>query len=129
MAHKKSFKKEELKMPKEQFGVTNHEDGPSYLGIILGVLIIILICILGGLYMWSEILKKNEIQQIVPESTRPTAEKNNEPESTNAEAEVETLNALSPSNELGAIEADLGSTIITDPEVDLTAVETELKAE
>lgn len=127
MALKRIIKKEELQMPKEQFGARNHEDAPSYLGIVLGVLIVILICILGGLYMWSETLKKNELKPIVPESTRPTAEENNEPESTNAEAEVETLNTLSPSNELEAIEADLQNTQIPEPEADLNAVDATLE--
>lgn len=123
MALKKSIKKEELQMPKEQFGARNHQDAPSYIGIVLGVLIVILICILGGLYMWSETLKKNEQVPATLESGRPTVEENNEPESTNAEAEVETLNALSPSNELGAIEADLQNTQVTEPEADLNAVD------
>lgn len=105
------------------------EETPSYIGIILGILIVVLIILLGGVYMWGEIVQKNENQSPQPTVTRPTTEENNEPESTNAEADVETLGAMSTSDELDAIEADLGSTIISDPEADLTAVETELKIE
>ncbi len=109
-----------------QFGPKLPEDAPSYIGIILGILIVILILILGGIYIWSERLHKNAVAPEAPLSTRPTAAENNEPESTNAKADVETLGAMSNSDELTAIDADLGSTIITDPEADVTAVEAEL---
>jgi flagellar basal body-associated protein FliL len=117
----------EMKMPEEQFGVRKPDDTPSYIGIILGVLIVVLICILGGLYMWGELLQKNTSVPVTPEVTRPTALENNEPESNNAEASVETLGAMSTSDELDAIEADLGSTLIADPEADLQTITTELQ--
>lgn len=129
MALKKPIPKEAMKLPEEQFGTHLDTSKPSYLGIILGVLIIILMCILAGLYMWGESLKKNEKPQVGAESTRPTAEQNNEPESTNAEADVETLKTLSPSNELDAIEADLGSTQIPEVEPKLTTIDSSIQSE
>ncbi len=93
----------------------------------MGVLITLLIIILAGLYVWGKMLS----EQIVPanpttEIERPTAEENNEPESTNAEAEVETLDALSTSDEISAIEADLRATDATNMDAEITAVEAEL---
>lgn len=50
--------KNNMKMPEEQFGVTSVPPESSPLpGIALGVLIIALIFILGGLYVWSTMLQ------------------------------------------------------------------------
>ena len=125
----KKIQEEVATKTKNQFAPLDTTDAPSYTGISLGILIIILTILLGGLYLWGEELKKNTVIPEPTKSTRPTATENNEPESTNAEADVETLGAMSTSNELGAIEADLESTIITDPEADLTAIEAELSAQ
>ncbi len=130
MNKKPTFTKEELKMPQEHFGA--HElldDSPSYFGIIISVLIVALMCILGGLYAWSEILQKDiNLPMLQTPTQRPTAEQNNEPESANAEATVETLGALSTSDEIDAIEADLESTLLSNEtlDADLQAVEAEL---
>ncbi len=123
MKQKNTFSKDELKMPEEHFGVIEHKE-PAHLGIILGILIILLMFILGGLYMWGEYLQEQPTAPTVPETSRPTAEENNEPESTNAEAEVETLNALSTSDELTAIEADIESTNLGTLDVPMNSIET-----
>jgi hypothetical protein len=60
--------------------------------------------------------------------TRPTAEMNQEPETTNAEAQVESYGALSTSDEISALEADLGSTDITNLEIELQQIDAELEA-
>jgi len=116
--------KEELTMPKEDFG-KNKKGEPSYTGILLGVLIVILILILGGLYMWNQQLQENANILPTPIEQRPTVEQNNEPESTNAEAEIETLGAMSTSDELDAIGADLESTTVSDTNSDFNAIEAE----
>ncbi len=121
------FNKDEMKMPEEKFGpVTTAEKGSSF-GVILGVLITLLIIILAGLYVWGKMLSEQIVPpNPTPEVERPTAEENNEPESTNAEAEVETLDALSNSDELSAIEADLKATDATNMDAEIPAVEAEL---
>lgn len=108
---KKEFSQDELKMPEESFGISRvvEERPHSHTGIIIGILIIVLMLILGGLYLWVEIIRTTPQIPQTPEATRPTAEENNEPESTNAEAQVETLKVLSTSDELSAIRADLES--------------------
>lgn len=124
------FSKDELKLPEEQFGSVTKEEHSSQLAIILGLLIIFLMLILGGLYVWGEYLQEDSIPtQPAPLSdTRPTDEENNEPESTTAEAEVETMSALSTSDEFSALEADLASTDIDNLDAEKTAIEAELTA-
>jgi hypothetical protein len=61
-------------------------------------------------------------------SLRPTAEMNKEPETTNAVAEVDSFGALSTSDEITAIEADLESTNLGELETELLQIETELEA-
>jgi len=117
---------EELKMPEETFGSFSSEESRPALGFVLAALIIILILILGGLYLWSQNLTPAE--PIAPTPTRPTAEQNNEPESTNAEAEVETFQAMSTSDELGAIAADLEATDLDSLDADLNAIDVELNS-
>jgi hypothetical protein len=121
------FSKDELKLPEERFGTLVKEEHSSALAIILGLLIIFLIVILGGLYLWSMYMAEPlpEPEVTVPES-RPTAEENNEPESTNAEAEAETMSALSSSDEISVLEADIEGTLVDNVDADTAAVEAEL---
>lgn len=125
MAH--DFSKEELKMPEESFGTIATEEHSSHLAVILGLLIVFLMLILAGLYIWGEYLQEPPVaQQVTLPVTRPTAEENNEPESTNAEAEVETMSALSTSDEISAIEADIAGTNVDNLMSEETAIEAEL---
>jgi cytoskeletal protein RodZ len=125
----KDFKKEELKMPEESFGVSSvGEVHSSQLGLILGILIVFLMLILAGLFLWGEYLHQTTTPPLeeVP-IERPTSEQNNEPESNNAEAQVETMSALSTSDELGTIEADLSGTDVDNITAEETAIEAELE--
>lgn len=118
---------EELHMPEEeiaQFGV--QEDKTAHLGAILGILIVALVLILGGLYIWGTMMSSNSYDVPTPNYERPTAEENNEPESTQAEAEIETMQAVSTSNEIEAIEADLDATDLDALDAELQAIEAEL---
>jgi hypothetical protein len=130
MTDKITISNEEPKVEEGRFGTTELlTEKPSYFGIILSILIVILMCILGGLYAWSELLIKNKaLENTLLTETRPTSEANNEPESTTAEAEVETLGAMSTSDEIDAIEADLESTPIEEEvfDAELGNVEAEI---
>ncbi len=95
-------------------------------GPILVLLVILLVAILGGMYRWF-VLLDNDISAI-PAGLRPTAEQNNEPESTTAEARVEAMGVVSNSNEIPAIEADIESTELESLESELNAIEAELDA-
>lgn len=116
----------EFKMPEETFGQTSAQNS-SALGVILAVLIVILVLLLGGLYLWGTTLQIDK-PAYTPPPARPTAEENNEPESTRAEANVQALETVSTSDELGAIEADLGSTDLDSFESELNAIESALDA-
>lgn len=118
----------EMKMPEESYGITHTPDQTRHLGIILGVLIVILMLILGGLYLWGSTLQNMEGVETAP-AARPTADQNNEPESTNAEAQVETFQALSTSNEIDAIQADIESTNFDELDAELNIIDAELDAE
>lgn len=117
-----------MKMPEESFSSVQGEDKAAHLGAILGILIVILVLILGGLYVWGSTMSKNPAEPKNNTIERPTAEENNEPESTNAEAEVDTLGALSTSNEIDAIQADIDSTDLSNLNAELNAIEAEINA-
>lgn len=97
-----------------------HEVHHARLGAILGVLILILALVLGGLFLWGSMLakKENALPPIV----------NNEPETRRAEADAQILNTTSPSDDLGAIEADIESTNMDLLDQDFQAMDNELDA-
>lgn len=103
----------------QHFSDTHH----GHVGAILGVLIIVLILILGGLYLWGSTLSTNENAARV-ERTIP----NNEPETPRANADRQILNTTSSSNELDAISADLESTNLDSLDAELNQIEAEMNA-
>jgi len=109
---------EEMKMPTKPLTETHH----SHVGPILGVLIIILVLVLAGLYLWGGMLSKEQTRM----NERTIV--NNEPETPRAEADVQILNTLSPSDELDAIEADLDGTNFDSIDQDLNSIDAELNA-
>lgn len=122
---------EELKMPEDTFTPSSaafEPDKSAHLGAILGILIVVLVLILGGLYLWGMTMSTESLLEVENTMERPTAEENNEPESSNAEAEVETMGAVSTSNSIEAIEADIESTDLDALDAELNAIETELDA-
>jgi flagellar basal body-associated protein FliL len=119
----------EMKMPEEHFGTTaNADKNTTHLGIILGILIVLLVLILGGLYLWGTTLQNVSEVQVAPDVERPSAEENNEPESTTADAQVQALETVSTSNEIDAIEADIESTNLDELDAELEAIDAEMEA-
>lgn len=90
-----------------------------HLGPILAVLVVLLVLILGGLYLWGGLLFK--------EAVIPPPIVNDEPETPRAVADAQILEVLSPSDELDAIDADLGSTNLDSLDSDLVSAEAELE--
>ena len=99
----------------------------SRFSLAIFFLVIALIGVLGGLSWWAH-LGDEAPPAATPLSERPTAAENNEPESTTAEAEVETMQAVSPSDSLSAIEADIENTQLNSLGAELEAIEAELEA-
>jgi hypothetical protein len=112
-------------MPNEPQNVPPHfsEAHHSHVGAILGTLIVILILILGGLYLWGSMLSSSQNEARV-ERTIP----NNEPETPRAGADRQILETTSSSNELDAISADLDSTNLDSLDTELGQIETEMAA-
>lgn len=112
-----------MKMPEhhvyEPESVTN--------GPILVLLIALLLAVLGGMFYWFSMLGKGGVV-ISPTSLRPTAEQNNEPESTTAEAHAEAYGVVSTSDEIPAIEADVEGTNLDSLDSELDAIEAEIDA-
>jgi hypothetical protein len=102
------------------------EEHISHFGLIIGILIVVLALVLIGLYVWSQMMARPAAP--LPTPVRPTAAENNEPESTTAEARAQTLDIVSTSDELGAIEADLEATALDDFVTELNAIDAELEA-
>jgi len=92
---------------------------PTRNGPILGILIIVLVIIFGGLYLWGTMLtsQDNDGQTVI---------ENNEPETPRAQTDIEILNTMSPSDELDAIEADLANTDVESLNPDLDALDIEI---
>ncbi len=108
----------EMRIP-DEFRKTQH----SHIGPILGVLVIMLVLILGGLYLWGGMLAK---EAGVVEEVAPII--NNEPETPRAEADQQIFETLSPSDDIDAIDADINSTNLDSLEGDLMTIDAELDA-
>jgi hypothetical protein len=107
------------KTPVEPESVTN--------GPILILLVVLLLSVLGGMYYWFTVVRTNT-PVISPTGLRPSALLNNEPESTNAEAQAEAMGVVSTSDEIPAIEADVESTDLDSLDSELNAIEAEIDA-
>jgi hypothetical protein len=95
----------------------------AHVGPILGVLVVILVLILGGLYLWGSMLSESQNEARV-ERTIP----NNEPETPRAEADRQILETTSPSTELDAIYADLESANLDALDAELDQIDAEMSA-
>lgn len=93
---------------------------------IIILLFLFLSAILSGFYYWYTIVMKEA--DFLATATRPTAEQNNEPESTTAEARTGVLDIVSTSDELSAITSDVLSTHLEDLTNEIPAIEAELDA-
>jgi zona occludens toxin (predicted ATPase) len=119
-----NFDGEEMKVPATMQAVAETNPNTSLVsGPILILLFAILAALLGGIYYWYTILMSEPLTAI---PTRPTAEMNNEPESTTAEARTDATDVVSTSDELDALQADIESTRFDDIDDGFAAIETEI---
>lgn len=122
---------EPMKMPENSPIRTDSVTAPTkpLSGGVIGVLVLLLLLILGGLYLWFNQLRQDATTAVAtPSIERPTPDENNEPESTTAEAAVATQQALSTSDEITAIEADIEATDLDSLDAELNAIDAELEA-
>jgi hypothetical protein len=87
------------------------------MGALIGTIIVIIILVLGGFYLWSTNIQPKIDQKIAP----VTDEQATVNETATANATIEQLNTQSPSDEVTSIESDLSAT-------DLSAVDKGLQA-
>jgi hypothetical protein len=123
-----TFKTDELKIPTTSMASAAQRplEKSRLAPLILITLVILLLVVLAGLYYWQQLLTT---APLVPSaSLRPTAEQNQEPESTTARAQTDSISTLSTSDELNAIEADLGSTNLNSLDSELRAIDAELES-
>ncbi len=119
------FSNEKMKMPETAMAQNTSQREPSVInGPLLAVLAILLVLILGGMYYWFGTLSTTPA---TAPTMRPTDEMNNEPESTTAEAQTQTMQAVSSSDELSAIEADLEATDLDSMDTEMQAIEAEME--
>ena len=104
--------------PKLNTSLEFHEAHHARLGPILGVLILILALTLGGLFLWGSMLAEKEAPILPPIV-------NNEPETPRAQADAQIFETTSPSDDLGAIEADIESTNLDLLDQDMQAIDSE----
>jgi hypothetical protein len=123
-----NFEGEEMKLPESAVEVDNTAPATGSLvsAPILILLFAILVSLLGGIYYWYTILMATPVN--VPAPTRPTAEMNNEPESTTVEARTSATDVVSTSDDIDAIGADAESTQIEDLNTLMQPIENELNA-
>ena len=98
----------------------------KYRQIVRAIIVVLVLLAIWSIY-WFFIKEKEEI--VAPIPLRPTPEMNKEPESPTAYAQVGSLNTMSTSDELGAIEADLESTNLDSLLFETIAIEAELNKE
>lgn len=119
-----NFEGEEMKTPTSiKIQVPETSNASLINGPILILLFTILLALLGGIYYWYTILMN---EAVTPAVSRPTAEMNNEPESTTAEARTSATDVVSTSDELDALQADIESTSFDDIDDGFTAIENEI---
>jgi flagellar basal body-associated protein FliL len=127
MTNEPNFEGDKMKAPSSNISVsaediTIKESKGTFIIIMVAALLVILV----GLFFWYK--STQTMLEPVATPVRPTAEMNQEPETTTAEAQVDSFSALSTSDELGAIEADLESTNLTNLEIELQQIDAELEA-
>ncbi len=118
----------EMKMPADAvMPAVSTEKEESSMPVLLGVIIVLLVLILGGLYLWSTTFTVSPVDDGAG-AMRPTPAENNEPESATADAQVEALETVSTSNSMDAIEADIESTNFADIDAELGTIDAEIDA-
>ncbi len=115
---------EEMNVPEE----FTQEEHLSHLGPILGVLIVVLVLILGGLYLWGATLSEGPQHMDTAEETAPREIENKEPETPRAEADTQILETVSSSDEIEAIETDIDNTNLDTLDAEMEAIDAELEA-
>ncbi len=127
MNNEPNFEGEKMKMPTERETIMSGDQATKETkGVFIFGLVAALLVILAGLVYWYIVMQ--EPVAVIETPTRPTLETNKEPETTNAAAQVESFGAMSTSDEITAIEADLESTNLDSLDTELQQIDVELES-
>jgi hypothetical protein len=96
---------------------TKANEGPQPVGPFIGIVIILVVIILGGLYFWGETINQESRDSAAVEDITGA------PDTTTA-----ALETMSNSDELSTIESDLKNTPLSDLTNDLSDITLEFKA-
>ena len=78
------------------------EQNKSGIGSIIGIVIIISIIILGGLYFWGKRIEESKLKEALVSGNSQTV--------VSEQDETSAIKSVSSSDDLGSIEADLNAT-------------------
>jgi zona occludens toxin (predicted ATPase) len=124
-----NFEGEEMKIPESARTDVTYDTEASG-GVlstpIIVVLVLVMVTIFAGLGYWYYLVVTAPIID-GPAPMRPTLEQNQEPETTTATARTESLDVVSTSDEIDAIEADVLSTNLEDLDAELSAIDNEFE--
>ena len=93
---------------------------PSSIGPLIGIIIVILVIVLGGLYFWGQRVEKNADESMA------TKEGAMSEGSDTADTSIELLETQGSSDEITDIEKDLDSTDLENLDQELELIESEL---
>jgi hypothetical protein len=85
-----------------------------------GIAVLVVAVVLAGGYAWYRVTHPDA------PPPAPPARINDEPETARAVADVSILQAMSPSDDIPSIQADLDATMLDSIDNDLTAIDAEL---
>lgn len=97
-----------------------HIPPPSWSGPAAGIAVLVLAVALSGGYTWYRVTHPDAPPPPPPERI------NDEPETARAVADVSILQAMSPSDDIPSIQADLDATALESILNDMTAIDAEL---
>lgn len=126
MALEPNFEGEVMKMPTESNTIATPNGSKPVSKSLLVMLIGLLILVGGLMAYWYFVL--NTTPQTAEAPTRPPVANNAEPETPTATAQTESFGAMSTSDEINAIEADIESTNLDSLEAEMLQIDAELEA-
>lgn len=126
MALEPNFEGEVMKMPTESNTIATPNGSKPVSKSLLVMLIGLLILVGGLMAYWYFVL--NTAPQTAETPTRPPVANNAEPETPTATAQTESFGAMSTSDEINAIEADIESTNLDSLEAEMLQIDAELEA-
>ncbi len=126
MALEPNFEGEVMKMPTENNATPDLDSSrpisKNLIFMLLGLLVLV-----GGLLAYWFLVLNSPVETPNP-SLRPPLENNAEPETPTATAQTESFGAMSTSDEITAIEADIESTNLDSLEAEMMQIDAELDA-